>query len=212
MPATAPALPEPPTPEAAALRAAAHAAARRLPLDAGDGVRVRRLAPADAPALFARIDASRAHLRAWLDWVDATRAPSDTEAFLRASAERFEATGALDVGLERDGVLVGMIGMNAVDPAARRAEIGYWLAADATGRGTVTRALGALASLWFGPMGLARTEILVHPDNAASRAVAERAGYAPVGVRAGGGVRDGVPFDLLVYARTAPDAAEEAPR
>lgn len=212
MPATAPTLPEPPTPEAAALRDAAHAAAGRLPLDAGDGVRVRRVAPADAPALFARIDAGRAHLRAWLDWVDATRAPSDTEAFLRGSAERFAATGALDVGVERDGALVGMVGMNAVDPAARRAEIGYWLAAEATGHGTTARALRTLAPLWFGAMGLARTEILVHPENAASRAVAERAGYARVGVRPRGGVHRGVPFDPLVYARTAPDAPEEAPR
>ena len=202
----------PPTPtvapreaNAAALRAGGHAAARALPLDLGGGLRVRRFVPEDAPALFARIDADRAHLGRWLEWVETTRTPADTAAFLRDADARFEAAGALDVGLEQGGALVGVVGTSALHPDTRTLEVGYWLAAHVTGRGIVTRALRALEPLWFDVVGLARLEIHAHPDNAPSRAVAERAGYRLVGVREA----PDAPFDPVVYVRTAP-AAEEA--
>ena len=37
------------------------------------GLELRPLQPADAPALFAVVDAHRASLREWLPWVDATK-------------------------------------------------------------------------------------------------------------------------------------------
>jgi RimJ/RimL family protein N-acetyltransferase len=61
------------------------------------------------------------------------------------------------------------------------AEIGYWVAAAARGRGIATRAV-RLATDWaLGELGLRRLEIMTHEDNTASQGVARAAGYVETG-------------------------------
>ncbi|MFF3099024.1 GNAT family N-acetyltransferase [Streptomyces cyaneofuscatus] len=66
-------------------------------------------------------------------------------------------------------------------PSPERAEVGYWTAARARGRGVAPRALEALTD-WaftaFAGEGLVRLELLHQVDNVASCRVAEKAGYA----------------------------------
>ncbi|MFF4038540.1 GNAT family N-acetyltransferase [Streptomyces sp. NPDC001816] len=66
-------------------------------------------------------------------------------------------------------------------PGASAAEVGYWTAAPARGRGVAPRALHALTE-WafaaFGGDGLTRLELLHQADNAASCRVAQKCGYA----------------------------------
>jgi RimJ/RimL family protein N-acetyltransferase len=90
-----------------------------------------------------------------------------------------------------------------------RAEVGYWTAAPARGRGVASRAVDALSAWAFGSFSrLDRLELLHHSDNPASCRVAERAGYAfasvvtepPPGTASG---------HLHVRRRTRPDAGPE---
>jgi RimJ/RimL family protein N-acetyltransferase len=62
-------------------------------------------------------------------------------------------------------------------------EIGYWLAADARGRGTATRAVRLIAGWALAALPLPALEIHVLPANAASHGVARRAGFKPTGTR-----------------------------
>ncbi|MFF2773972.1 GNAT family N-acetyltransferase [Streptomyces sp. NPDC058052] len=77
--------------------------------------------------------------------------------------------------------LVGNAVLKEAAPGKPSAEVGYWTAAHARGRGVAPRALGALTA-WaletFGPTGLERLELLHQVDNAASCRVAEKCGYA----------------------------------
>ena len=79
-----------------------------------------------------------------------------------------------------DGRLLGTTGLVAIDWDAGCAEIGYMLAADARGRGAASRAVRLLAGWAFGPLGLERLELHIDRHNAASRAVAQRTGFARV--------------------------------
>lgn len=79
-----------------------------------------------------------------------------------------------------DDQLIGAVGLNVIDWRQRAADIGYWLAAAARGRGMATRAVELLVGWAFGPLGLERLELRAEFANHASRAVAERAGFAPV--------------------------------
>ena len=65
----------------------------------------------------------------------------------------------------------------------RRAELGYWLGADAWGKGFATEAAGALVDLGFRQLGLERIYAQVLEGNAASCRVLEKLGMTDEGTR-----------------------------
>ena len=80
----------------------------------------------------------------------------------------------------RGGELLGAAALTAIDWTHSAADVGYWVAAPARGRGVAARAVELLAGWAFGTLGLDRLELRIHVDNHASQAVAARAGFAPV--------------------------------
>ena len=78
--------------------------------------------------------------------------------------------------------LLGSIGVQDIRRAESRCDIGYWLARQARGRGVMTRAVRLLSRWVFDNLPIERIQIAVQPDNRASRAVAERAGYGFEGI------------------------------
>jgi RimJ/RimL family protein N-acetyltransferase len=78
------------------------------------------------------------------------------------------------------GQLAGSVVLKEVVSGKPSAEVGYWTAAHARGRGVAHRALEALTS-WafdtFGADGLDRLELLHQEDNLASCRVAQKGGY-----------------------------------
>jgi RimJ/RimL family protein N-acetyltransferase len=76
--------------------------------------------------------------------------------------------------------LVGHAVLKNVTPGAPSAEVGYWTAAHARGRGVAPRSLEALtdwAFTTFAGGGLSRLELLHQADNTASCRVALKCGY-----------------------------------
>lgn len=76
--------------------------------------------------------------------------------------------------------LVGNVVLKGVGSGRPSAEVGYWTAAQARGRGVAPRALETL-SAWafeaFGADGMERLELLHQVDNQASCRGAEKSGY-----------------------------------
>jgi ribosomal-protein-serine acetyltransferase len=141
------------------------------------GLRLRPLADDDAEELFALTDANRAHLRRWLPWLDQTRVPAATAAFIAFTQREAAAGAALHCVIEEGGRIVGVCGYNRLVQADRAGTLGYWLAAEAQGRGVMTRAITALTSYGFAKLDLHRQVIACAEANHASAAVAERCGY-----------------------------------
>ena len=83
----------------------------------------------------------------------------------------------------RDGApeLVGTASLLHLFPELGDAEVGYWLAESARGRGLARRAVARLCDWALGPLGLQRLHLLVDLDNAGSHAVARACGFRPVG-------------------------------
>jgi RimJ/RimL family protein N-acetyltransferase len=115
-----------------------------------------------------------------------TRVPSP---YTREDAERFlaiaetEARAGQGVALaiaDAGDRLVGTIGLMELDGGGY-GEIGYWLAAEARGRGVAARAVVLLRDWAHATLGLTTIEILSHRDNVPSQRVAERAGFAATG-------------------------------
>ncbi|MGP3990151.1 GNAT family N-acetyltransferase [Streptomyces sp. 3N207] len=81
----------------------------------------------------------------------------------------------------RDEELVGHVALKRSTAGAPSAEVGYWTAAHARGRGVAPRALQALTE-WaitaFAGEGLERLELLHQVDNTSSCRVAQKCRYA----------------------------------
>jgi RimJ/RimL family protein N-acetyltransferase len=147
----------------------------RIELPAVDAV-VRRHRLDDLDALQQAIEESRDHLRPWMIWADQTR--DDTATFLRGAREKWDAGeefGYLIVDGVGDRVLGGGGLHRRSGPESL--EIGYWLRADATGRGVITAAAGALTDAAFALDGIEQVEIHCDEANVRSAAVPRRLGY-----------------------------------
>jgi RimJ/RimL family protein N-acetyltransferase len=115
--------------------------------------------------------------------------------YLREHAEQFvgeqserswaEGTAARFAVLDADAdgtEPVGYTGLVRIDPNARAAEIGFWTAPWARGRGLATRSARAVARWGFASVGVCRLLWRAEVGNHASRAVAARLGIRVEGV------------------------------
>jgi ribosomal-protein-serine acetyltransferase len=165
-------------------------------LDLGDDAEVRLLETADAEELFELVECNRMRLRARMPWVDGTESPANVRAFIEGGGGSGRNLDAL--GIVVDGAIVGTIGARP-DEMHGDCEIGYWISSSHEGRGLVTRACRALIDHVFSALEAHRVTLRVAPDNARSRAIAERLGFTNEGtMREAGRTAHGY-HDLVVY-------------
>lgn len=153
---------------------------RAAPTPSASGLLLRPWCDDDVDAL---LDAYRDPvLRSWTRYHVTTRA--DAIAFLRRSRQGWAADRRFSFAVlesSPDGErLVGNVVLKDVTPGGPYAEVGYWTAAPARGRGVAPRAVTAVSD-WafarFAASGLTRLELLHQVDNPASCRVAEKSGY-----------------------------------
>jgi RimJ/RimL family protein N-acetyltransferase len=165
----------------------------------GEGVVLRPWRIEDVPAVTAACQ--DAEIARWLAHVpepytqadarfyvqDCMAASNDRKPFAITDAATGEVIGSIDMRINR----------------MQTGHVGYWLAAEARGRGLATAALRALSRWAIEELGLGRVELVTDPDNIASQRVAEKAGFRREGVlrsilvNRDGSRRDGVMFSLL---------------
>lgn len=143
-------------------------------------VTVRRWRPEDAQAINDLMAASRAHLTPWMAWA---AGPPDTLEQRRARFSRWErewvAGGDCVYGIFVDGAVAGGCGLHRrLGPDGL--EIGYWLAAQFTGRGVMTVAAELLTDAAFSVPGIEVVEIHHDQANERSGGVPRRLGYTLV--------------------------------
>ncbi|MFE7530609.1 GNAT family N-acetyltransferase [Kitasatospora sp. NPDC057542] len=141
-----------------------------------DGLLLRPFEDADAPALIEayRDETLRRFTRTPVD--DAEQAAH----WLRLQYEGRAAGTRYSFAVLDGGELVANVALKYPAPGGESAEVGYWTAAPARGRGVAPRAVEALtrwAFATFAEDGLRRIDLLHQVDNLASCRVAEKAGY-----------------------------------
>ena len=149
------------------------------PQPLSDGVlTLRAWTEADAPELAACIDGD-AEITRWLDQIPQPYGVDNAVSYIRGTTgnereTRFAVTEA------DGGRLLGSIGATW-NETRDVAEVGYWLRADARGRGATTAAVRLVAA-WALAAGAARVQLRAAVENEASRRVAEKAGFRLEGV------------------------------
>ena len=170
------------------------------------GYALQLLEESDADEVVAVINANRDDLAPWMPWAQHERSAEDELPFIRSTRKQIADNNGLQTAIvDPAGAIVGMVGFHAVDWRNRKTSIGYWLARDEQGRGTMTAAVRALVDHAFGPWRLNRVTIQAAVDNARSRAVPERLGFREEGVlRAAERIGDRR-IDHVVYSILAED-------
>lgn len=142
-------------------------------------VTLRSTVEADATDVAAAVRASLPTLRPWMPWATDNYGPDDAIQWI---------TGAIDptavqfVIVDPDGSIAGAAGLNRFDRPNRRANLGYWLRPDRTGRGYATAATSLIAAHGLDDLALERVEVIMPVDNEPSRRVAQRAGALYEGI------------------------------
>lgn len=163
------------------------------------------------PTLYALVARNRAHLARWLPWA-AGETMEDARDFVREGLRRLDAGDGFEMGIWREGTLVGVIGLHGIHPVNRSTSLGYWLAEDAQGHGIARAACRAVVAHCFDTLGLHRIEIRVAPDNPRSLAIPRALGFREEGrLREVEKMGDGW-LDLVVFSMLETEWREEPGR
>jgi ribosomal-protein-serine acetyltransferase len=146
------------------------------PLPIAPDAVLRPFRASDAAELTKAIAANREHLARWLPWAE-SHSFEDSVSYLARKRAQIEADDGFEGAIVLDGRIVGGAGFHGVDWINRSTSIGYWLAAEAVGRGLVSGTVRALLDHAFGVWDLHRVVIEAVVDNARSRAIPERLGF-----------------------------------
>ena len=151
----------------------------------GERVLLRAPRPGDYTAWRDLRRASRDFLRPFEPrWTDADLGPRVYAARLKRGRE--EAKAGTDYSFfifaRSEGQLIGGITLSNIRRrAAQFVNLGYWMGQDYAGKGYMTEAVGLVVPFCFETLGLHRIHAAFLPDNAASRRVLEKNGFAEEG-------------------------------
>lgn len=164
-----------------------------------ENVTLRMLKSSENMLLFSLIDSNRAYLRQWLPWIDENTSPADSAQFISNAFELHANREALSAGIFYNEKLIGIIGFNTFDWRNQVGTIGYWLAEEAQGKGTMTQSVQALIEHGFNNLQLNRIQLFAAEGNHPSRAIAQRAGFTEEGILRENEWLQGKPIDQVLY-------------
>jgi RimJ/RimL family protein N-acetyltransferase len=139
---------------------------------------LRRVLATDAGAIAAAVSASLDYLSPWMPWASPGAAERSAQLARVAEADQWWES---DIGytysvLTADhGTLVGEVSLRRAGDDT--VEMGYWIAMTQAGRGYATAAGLAMTEVALALPGVTRVEIHCDAANAASAAIARKAGY-----------------------------------
>jgi ribosomal-protein-serine acetyltransferase len=174
------------------------------PLKINDVAVLRPYTEEDAAELTAVVAANRDHLAPWLPWA-ATHGYQDAVDYVAKARAQIESQDGFEGAIVADGQIVGGAGFHTIDRLNRSTSIGYWLSAEAQGRGLMTATVRALLDHAFGAWALHRVVIEAVVDNARSRAIPERLGFTEEGLLREAKLVRGRYQDAALYAMLASD-------
>jgi RimJ/RimL family protein N-acetyltransferase len=120
-------------------------------------------------------------------------------AWIESHGPGYESGRRVTLAITLAEALIGAISLG-LEPAHRRAELGYWIGRESWGHGYATEAVKAFLTFGFDQLGLNRIQACHYTRNPASGRVMEKAGMQFEGVQRQHVWKDGQPEDLARYA------------
>ncbi len=166
----------------------------------------------DAPALLEAALESVAEVRPFLPWCHPGLTLDDMRAWIGTQVAAFESLKTFEHAIvAADGRYLGGCGLNHIDEANRRANLGYWVRTSAAGRGVATSAVRQLVHWAFESTDLVRLEVVASTRNAGSLRVAEKSGAWREGVLRQRLILHGTAHDAVLFSFVRPDREGKSP-
>jgi [ribosomal protein S5]-alanine N-acetyltransferase len=161
----------------------------------GPAYSLRYLTRDDAPALFEL--GSDPDVTRFFSW-GPYREVAEAEEFIADLERQREAGERLELGIFRDGGLLGITGLSDFSLRDRRAVVGTWLGRPHWGSGANRESKALVLAMGFRALCLNRITALASPQNVRSIAALQRLGFVSEGVLRGWHVHGGEPRDVSV--------------
>lgn len=153
-----------------------------------------------AKHIFAVATSDREYLREFLPWIDYADSVVFFDNFTKDSLERYEAKTEYPFAILHNDKFVGRIGLYKINLSNKIAEIGYWIAEDAQGKGIMTKSCRALIEYAFDILEINRIEIKCAVSNHKSQFIPERLGFSREGILRQAELIRGEFHDLFLYS------------
>lgn len=134
-----------------------------------------------AEAIFSCVNKCRETFLPWLGWVKYTNSPNDSLDFLKTVDSDWNENKQFVYAVYFQEVFIGLISVLNVAWEHKRAEIGYWLDSDYTGKGLMSEAVSLIEKELFANDF---NRIVIHTDvlNTKSAKIPQRLGYVHEGI------------------------------
>lgn len=134
-----------------------------------------------AEELYHLVDTNRDHIGAFLPWVDVMLNSQMEIAFIkRMQLEKAQGIGELYF-ISYQGKLVGAADFHAINFAAKKGEIGYWLIKECANQGIMTQVVNFLITYGFETLGFNKITLQADTENIASNRIAQKCGFTLIG-------------------------------
>ncbi|GEN51010.1 GNAT family N-acetyltransferase [Alkalibacterium pelagium] len=153
----------------------------------------------DTEDLYALIEASREHLKVWMNWIHNVNSEEDIREGTKRNLQQFADQKAMNYLIIYKGEIAGTVGLKGFNWDVKSAEIGYWLGPDFQGKGIMTRAVNALMEYGFDYVGLDKLEVWAAEGNTRSRSIPERLGFVQEGMRRQNEILDDTYHNMIIY-------------
>lgn len=153
--------------------------------------------------VYAVVTANYDYLREWSHWLNEDYTLEKARAFCRKNIEEFEGGEEYKFRIVYRGKIAGSIELFNIDERNKSAEIGYWLAKAAQGKGLMTKSVSRLLEYAFGELKLNRIYMKCVPENLKSRRIPERLGFTREGTERESGWLHDKFADHVVYSMLA---------
>lgn len=143
-----------------------------------DGLCLRPWQDGDVAALYEAASESSASVGRWLPWCHADYGPDDAAAWIAHCRSAWQTGEQFAFGIfdTDSGVLLGGVGLSQCNRLQRSANLGYWVRQSRQRQGIAAKAAICVVRFGFEQCELTRIELIVLPDNLASRCTAEKVG------------------------------------
>jgi ribosomal-protein-serine acetyltransferase len=166
-----------------------------------DDVFIRPFRLTDTAALYEAVLESADALKPWMPWCHAEYKTSDAREWIDTQIDAFERGYQYQFAIvsEKQEIL-GVCGLNGIQPENRLANLGYWVRTSACGRGIATKAARLVAQWAFANTDLDRLEIVIAVGNLGSLRVAAKIGAVWEGLLRGRIRLNDQPRDAILFS------------